>query len=148
MSDQLQECLKELHIQRKAEALSTGKESIKKIIFHRDGQYIEQNFIRRIFKRVLAKAGIRENKVHSTRHSYASQLLSRGTSPVYVKEQLGHSSISITVDIYGKWLKNKDRNIVNILDSSNTLQSTAKGCVEGADHGKKDALFRKSTKEN
>ena len=33
--------------------------------------------------------------------TFASLLLQNGESPQYVKEQLGHSSIKITVDIYG-----------------------------------------------
>ena len=30
-------------------------------------------------------------------------------SPAYVKEQLGHSSIMMTVDIYGHWIPGKGR---------------------------------------
>jgi integrase len=118
VSDHLNACLKELHKQRKAEALKTGKDSILKILFHKEGNHIEQNFIRRVYKRVLSKAGLREIKLHGTRHTYASQLLSDGASPVYVKEQLGHSSIQMTVDVYGKWIENKDRKIVNCLDDN------------------------------
>ena len=40
-------------------------------------------------------------RFHDLRHSFASMLLQQGESPVYVKEQLGHSSIQITVDCYG-----------------------------------------------
>jgi len=40
-----------------------------------------------------------------TRHTYASLLLSDGVSPVYVQQQLGHASIQITVDTYGKWIR-------------------------------------------
>ena len=57
---------------------------------------IEQNHIRRVYKRVLVKAGIREMRLHDIRHTFASLLLSQGESPVYVKEQLGHSSIKMT----------------------------------------------------
>jgi hypothetical protein len=34
-------------------------------------------------------------------HTFASLLLQQGESIVYVKEQLGHASIQITVDTYG-----------------------------------------------
>ena len=37
-------------------------------------------------------------RIHDIRHTYASLLLSQGESPVYVKEQLGHQSIQITVN--------------------------------------------------
>jgi integrase len=36
-------------------------------------------------------------------------------SPVYVKEQMGHHSISITVDIYGHWIISGNRDAVNRL---------------------------------
>ncbi len=77
---------------------------------------MEQNFIRRIFKRILTKSGIRDMKLHGIRHTFASQLLSDGISPVYVKEQLGHSSIQMTVDIYGRWILNQNREALNRLD--------------------------------
>jgi len=77
---------------------------------------MEQNYIRRIFKRILVKAGIRDMKLHNTRHTFASQLISNGVSPVYVKEQLGHTSIQMTVDIYGKWIPGQNREEINCLD--------------------------------
>ena len=35
------------------------------------------------------------------RHTFGSLLIQSGASIVYVKEQMGHSSIRVTVDIYG-----------------------------------------------
>jgi len=55
-------------------------------------------------------------RFHDIRHTFASLLLSNGESPVYVKEQLGHSSIQMTVDIYGHLIPNSNRNAVNSLD--------------------------------
>ena len=87
------------------------------MIFHRDGEPIEHNFIRRIFKRILTRAGIREIRFHDIRHTYASLLLSNGESLVYVKEQLGHYSIQMTVDIYGHLIPGSNRQAVNRLDT-------------------------------
>ena len=42
---------------------------------------------------------------HCMRHTYATLLLSDGVSPVYVQQQLGHASIGVTVDRYGKWIR-------------------------------------------
>jgi integrase len=52
------------------------------------------------------------------RHTSASLLLSDGQSPVYVKEQLGHSSIQVTVDIYGHLIPSSNRDAVNRLDET------------------------------
>ena len=46
----------------------------------------------------------------------AGLLLSQGESVYYVKEQIGHSSIQTTVDIYGHLFPGSDRNAVNRLD--------------------------------
>ncbi len=55
--------------------------------------------------------------VHDIRHTTASLLLSDGASPVYVKEQLGHTSIQMTVDIYGHLIPSSNRGAINRLDS-------------------------------
>ncbi|MBL7178914.1 MAG: site-specific integrase [Desulfobacterales bacterium] len=118
MSDQLTFHLKGLFKKSKKEGLKAGKGGAIETIFHRNSEYMEQNYIRRIFKRVLEKAGIRNMRLHDTRHTFASLLLSNGESPVYVKEQLGHSSIQITVDIYGHLIPSSNRKAVNRLDNS------------------------------
>ena len=117
MSDQLEAALKESLTARKREAVRTGSPAMFNFIFQRDGDPIEQNYIRRIFKRVSTKAGIREMRIHDIRHTYASLLLSQGESPVCVKEQLGHQSIQITVDIHGHLIPSSNRGAVNRLDS-------------------------------
>ena len=49
-------------------------------------------------------------------HTFASLLLQQGESPVYVKEQMGHSSIAITVDLYGHLIPGGNRQAVDRLD--------------------------------
>jgi integrase len=120
LSDQLFEALKTLKLKRKKEALKNGVGEIVGTIFHRGGEFMEQNYIRRVFKRLLVKAGLREIRFHDIRHSFASLLLSDGACPVYVKEQLGHTSIQMTVDIYGHLIPSSNREMVNRLDTQPT----------------------------
>jgi integrase len=55
-----------------------------------------------IHKRACALAGLRATRIHDLRHSYATIMLYELHAPIqYVSEQLGHSSIKVTVDIYG-----------------------------------------------
>jgi len=117
MSDQLVVALRKLYTERKREGIKTGEGKPIEIIFHRNEKYMSQNSIRNIFKRILKKAGIRNMRLHDIRHTFASLLLSNGESPVYVKEQLGHSSIQITVDIYGHLIPGSNREAVNRLDN-------------------------------
>jgi integrase len=64
---------------------------------------------------------------HSFRHTFASQLLEMGESPAYVQRQLGHSSIKMTVDTYGKWLPAGNKNAVDRLDEGLPLPAAQKG---------------------
>ena len=55
------------------------------------------------------------------RHTYASHLLAAGVSIYYAQRQLGHASIQLTVDTYGKWLPPGQKGVVNVLDSPNVV---------------------------
>jgi integrase len=56
-----------------------------------------------------AAARLEVRNPHDLRHTYATILLTDGMSPAYVQRQLGHSSISITVDVYGHLVPGEGR---------------------------------------
>jgi integrase len=57
------------------------------------------------FRRARRAAGLAQHHTpKSLRHTFGSQLISRGVSPAYVQQQMGHSTIGMTVDTYGSWL--------------------------------------------
>jgi integrase len=64
----------------------------------------------------LKHAGLRRIRFHDLRHSFASWLIGNGESLAYVKEQLGHHSIQITVDTYGHLIPGANRKAVKALD--------------------------------
>jgi integrase len=66
----------------------------------------------RVWRPLLSKAGVRHVRVHDARHTYASLMLRRGVPIAYVSNQLGHSSISVTVDLYGHFIPGADRHHV------------------------------------
>lgn len=74
------------------------------------------NLYHRYFVPVLTKSGIRKIRLHDLRHSFGSLLIQRGASIVYVKEQMGHSSIQVTVDTYGHLVPGADVSYVDRLD--------------------------------
>jgi len=82
-----------------------------------DGKQLDPNNMRnRVFYRCLDYAGLRRVRFHDLRHTFASLLLQQGESLVYVKEQMGHSSIQITVDTYGHLVPGGNRQAVDKLD--------------------------------
>jgi len=74
------------------------------------------NLYHRYFKPVLTKAGLRKIRLHDLRHTFGSLLIQGGASIVYVKEQMGHSSIQVTVDIYGHLIPGANVSFVDKLD--------------------------------
>ena len=59
------------------------------------------NFRNRVFYALLNAAKLRRLPPHAMRHTYASLLIETGAPLKYVQDQLGHSSIQITADLYG-----------------------------------------------
>jgi len=72
-------------------------------------------FRRHVWYPLLSKAGLRRIRIHDARHTYASLLLQAGEPIAYVKDQLGHSSIQVTVDVYGHFIPGANRAAVNRL---------------------------------
>ncbi len=75
----------------------------------RDGNYLfttgigtplDPRELGRDFRRMLAKAGLPSLRFHDLRHSAATIALSQGVHPKIVSEMLGHSRISLTLDVY------------------------------------------------
>ncbi len=93
----------------------------------------ESHHTEKMFKRVLKKAQLPLHFTqHCLRHTYASLLLQRGESPAYVQRQLGHASIELTVDTYGRWLPMGNKSAVDALDDDTdgwTLRATGSKVV-------------------
>jgi len=93
-----------------------------------NGGVMNKAHIWRAIVRTLKKADLPVHfSPHSFRHTFASQLLQLGESPAYVQRQLGHSSIKMTVDTYGKWLPSGNKNAVDRLDETLPKASAQEG---------------------
>ncbi len=72
----------------------------------------------RIFQRTLKRAGLRHIRLHDLRHTYATLLMQQGEDLTYIRDQLGHYSIQITVDTYGHLVAGSNRSAVERLAKS------------------------------
>jgi integrase len=69
------------------------------------------------FKKLLEKADLPDIRFHDLRHSAATLLLSLGVHPKAVQELLGHTQISMTMDIYLHVLPGLQQDDVSRLNS-------------------------------
>ncbi len=117
-SEQLAYVLPSLLRKRKAHALKSGTGEVGEFVFHSPtGSRLDgTSFAKRVFHKALSLAELRRVQFHSLRHLFTSLLLSRGADLNYVKGQLRHHSITLTVDTYRHRMDQNDRSAVGSLD--------------------------------
>jgi len=137
MSRQLAATLRHLQIERKAETLKQGWKEMPPWVFCTQvGTPLDEHRVRKIFSRVIKNAGLPPHFTpHCLRHTFASLLLQQGESPAYVQRQLGHASIQLTVDTYGKWLPMGNKAAVNRLDDPDVPNAPAAPVTDPNQHG-------------
>ena len=119
LSRQLRRVLLELRDKRLLGAFLSGKSSLSdELVFPSEtGTVINpENIYHRYFLPCLECAGLRRFRFHDLRHTFGSLLIQDGASLAYVKEQMGHSSIQVTVDTYGHLIPGADIAWVDRLD--------------------------------
>jgi integrase len=119
VSDALMSALFELRRTRKESLLAEGKNELPStnwIFQNEDGGFPDmKNLKDRHFHKCLEKAGLRRIRFHDLRHTFASLLIQNGEPLAYIKDQLGHASIKMTVDVYGHLVPGSNRQAVNRL---------------------------------
>jgi integrase len=120
VSRQLADALRRLLHERQTETLKRGWPEMPPWVFCTpEGRPLPKATLGGAFARVLKRAGLPAHfSPHCLRHTFASLLLQQGESPVYVQRQLGHASITLTVDTYGRWLPMGNQAAVDRLDDA------------------------------
>jgi len=118
MSDKLHQILLARYEKRNENLVcKMGSETLCLVFPNTQGNPINTGIFRRnIYYPILKKAELPQIRIHDIRHTYASLLLQAGAPLHYVKDQLGHSSIATTVDLYGHLAAGANRDTLNMLD--------------------------------
>ena len=69
------------------------------------------------FSRAVARCGLKGVRFHDLRHTHATELLRQRINPKVVSERLGHSTVTITLDLYGHVLPGMDEEVAALADS-------------------------------
>ena len=120
LSKELRTVLLAVRDQKLVQAYLNGKNNIlSNWCSPPDGSILDaDNLYHRYFQPVLLRAGLRKIRLHDLRHTFGSLLIQAGASLPYVKEQMGHSSIQVTVDTYGHLIPGANVSFVDKLDTA------------------------------
>ena len=69
------------------------------------GPINHNNMVNRHFNPALKAAGLPKIRFHDLRHTYASLLIEQGENIKYIQNQLGHSSPTVTWNVYAHLMK-------------------------------------------
>jgi integrase len=83
----------------------------------RVGTPLEPNDSSRAFRMLCARAGLEGVRLHDLRHTRASMLLAQNGPPRVVMEILGHSSLDVTMNIYGHVMLDAQRDALKGMDA-------------------------------
>ena len=61
--------------------------------------------IAKLWNKALEDNGIEYRSAYSTRHMYASIMLSAGMSLEWLKQKMGHSNFKMLEEVYASWVK-------------------------------------------
>ena len=82
-------------------APDTGCQAEHDLIFRSGtGSPLRQRNVKREFRRLLEAAGIRPIRLYDLRHTAATLAVAAGVSVKVISDQLGHASISFTLERY------------------------------------------------
>ena len=103
-------------------------------LFSLNGYVYNRNSAGNQWRRLRAKVGMDAFTLHDLRHFYASGLIADGCDVVTVQHALGHSSASITLNVYSHlWPKAEDRTRAA---AANLMATDGRFCGLCADSGR------------
>lgn len=93
------------------------------------------NFLRRIWKPLLAYLKIKYRKPYQTRHTAATLWLAAGENPNWIAKQMGHSTTTMLFSVYARYVPNLTRKDGSAMER--LLASNIDGFNEPTTHAEK-----------
>src|SRR5215471_6682402 len=83
-----------------------------------DGRHLSPNAITKAWPVAMAAIGMPAVTLHSLRHTHASMLIASGLDILTISRRLGHSSPTITLNVYGHLIHGTDDRAAQIMDAA------------------------------
>jgi integrase len=88
------------------------------VVTSEDGRPLQPRSLSQAFRKFLARNGLKKIRLHDLRHSHATAMLAAGVHPKIAQERLGHSSVSVTIDLYSHILPGMQAEAVSLVDAA------------------------------
>jgi integrase len=88
------------------------------------GHVAVKHWMRKVFRPAVLHAGLTPFRFHDLRHTYVALLIAAGAHPKWLQAQLGHSSISQTLDRYGHLFPDASEPFMQRLDDLTASKQT------------------------
>lgn len=92
----------------------------KYVLQTKNGKFLNPSNIERLVKNVCKRANLESGKVfspHALRHTFASNLIWKGVNIKIISELLGHSDVSITMNVYAHLLAEQKKEAIFKIDN-------------------------------
>lgn len=83
---------------------------------HGDGRFINPKYFSNKFRKFLDRKGLKKIRLHDIRHSNATLMLTYGVPVKIAAQRLGHSSVSVTLDIYSHVLQEMQNEVTEKIE--------------------------------
>ncbi len=87
-----------------------------------NGKAIDPEWTSKDFALIVRRANLPYMTLHGLRHAHATLLLTAGVHPKVVQERLGHSGVSITLDIYSHVVQGMQESAALAIDERLSMQ--------------------------
>src|SRR5262245_15176300 len=83
-----------------------------------DGKHLSPNAITKAWPVAMAAIGMPAITLHSLRHTHASMLIASGLDILVISRRLGHSSPTITLNVYGHLIHGGDDRAAQVMEAA------------------------------
>jgi integrase len=88
------------------------------VVAREDGQPLQPRSLSQAFRKFIGRHSLKKIRLHDLRHSHATAMLAAGVHPKIAQERLGHSSVSVTIDLYSHILPGMQAEAVSLVDAA------------------------------
>ncbi|GAA9598875.1 hypothetical protein HpHA66_12430 [Helicobacter pylori] len=94
-------------VEKVLKELKASEPANKKMIFLSIPKRTQE--FQKAFKALLKALNLKDRKLYTTRHTFASLMLSMGEEPMWVSKTLGHKDLNTTYSTYSHYIPKQDK---------------------------------------